>query len=548
MSALTQSAAWQALLAHHAANRQLSMRQLFGDDPQRFRRFSVRLDDMLLDYSKNLVTEQTMALLFALARQADVEGWRDRMLAGEKINCTEHRAVLHTALRAAVDPQHAPILVDGRDVLPGVRSVLEKMRVFSESVRSGAWRGYGGKAITDVVNIGIGGSFLGPLMVCEALNSYSGSLKTHFVSNIDSTDLLEKLEPLDPETTLFIVASKTFTTQETLMNARSARDWFLRSAGDVKHVAKHFVALSTNAKEVTAFGIDTANMFEFSDWVGGRYSLWSAIGLSIMLAVGMDNFEELLRGAHEMDVHFSTAPLEQNMPVIMALLGVWYNNFHEITKQALLPYDHALEHFVPYFQQADMESNGKRVDRNGVPVDYSTGPILWGGVGTNGQHAYFQILHQGTQMVPADFIASVQTHYPLGEHHATLLSNFFAQTEALMRGKNEAEARAELQAAGMDEGAIAALLPHKVFEGNKPTNSILFRQLTPRTLGRLIALYEHKIFVQGIIWNINSFDQWGVELGKQLASHIQAELRSGAEITAHDSSTNGLIAHYNALK
>ncbi len=548
MSALTQSTAWQALLAHYAANRQLSMRQLFGDDPQRFKRFSVRLDDMLLDYSKNLVTGQTMELLFALARQADVEGWRDRMLAGEKINSTEHRAVLHTALRAAMDPAHAPVRVDGQDVLPGVRRVMDKMRGFSESVRSGTWRGYGGKAITDVVNIGIGGSFLGPLMVCEALYSYGGRLKTHFVSNIDSTDLLEKLEPLDPETTLFIVASKTFTTQETLMNARSARDWFLRSAGDAKHVAKHFVALSTNAKEVTAFGIDAANMFEFSDWVGGRYSLWSAIGLSIVLAVGMDNFEELLRGAYEMDVHFSTAPLEQNMPVIMALLGIWYNNFHGVTKQALLPYDHALEHFVPYFQQADMESNGKRVDRNGMPVDYSTGPILWGGVGTNGQHAYFQILHQGTQMVPADFIASVQTHYPLGEHHATLLSNFFAQTEALMRGKNEAEARAELQAAGMDEQSIAALLPHKVFEGNKPTNSILFRQLTPRTLGRLIALYEHKIFVQGIVWNINSFDQWGVELGKQLASHIQAELRSGAEITAHDSSTNGLIAHYNALK
>ncbi len=548
MSALKQSTAWQALLAHHAANRQLSMRRLFAEDPQRFQRFSLRLDDLLLDYSKNLVTQDTMALLFDLARQADVTGWRDRMFSGAKINCTEQRAVLHTALRAAVDRQHAPVLVDGQDVLPGVRHVLDQMRRFSDEVRSGAWRGYSGKPISDVVNIGIGGSFLGPLMACEALHPYAGGLRAHFVSNIDSTDLLAKLEALDPETTLFIVASKTFTTQETLMNARSARDWFLRRAGDDKHIARHFVALSTNAGEVAAFGIDPANMFGFSDWVGGRYSLWSAIGLSIALVIGMDNFEELLQGGYEMDTHFRSAPLEQNMPVILAMLGVWYNNFHDVTKHALLPYDQALEHFVPYFQQADMESNGKRVDRDGRPVDYATGPILWGGVGTNGQHAYFQIIHQGTQMIPADFIASVQTHYPLGEHHAVLLSNFFAQTEALMRGKTEGEARAEMQAAGMDAQAIEALLPHKVFEGNKPTNSILFRQLTPRTLGRLIALYEHKIFVQGIIWNINSYDQWGVELGKQLASKLQQELRSGAEITAHDSSTNGLIRHYNALK
>ena len=524
------------------------MGRLFADDPKRFERFSLRLDDLLLDYSKNLVTQETMALLFALARQSEVESWRDKMFSGAKINCTEQRAVLHTALRAAIDTGHAPIKVDGQDVLPGVRRVMEKMRSFTEGVRNGTWRGYTGKSITDVVNVGIGGSYLGPLMVCRALQPYNSKVKAHFVSNIDSTDLLEKLDVLDPETTLFIVASKTFTTQETLMNARSARDWFLRSAADAKHIARHFVALSTNAKEVTAFGIDAANMFEFSDWVGGRYSLWSAIGLPIALAVGMDNFEELLHGGYEMDTHFRTAPLEQNMPVILALLGVWYNNFHGVSKQALLPYDQALEHFVPYFQQADMESNGKRVDREGVAVDYSTGPILWGGIGTNGQHAYFQIIHQGTQMVPADFIASAQTNYPLGEHHAILLSNFFAQTEALMRGKTEAEARAELQASGMDIKAIEALLPHKIFEGNKPTNSILFEKLTPRTLGRLIALYEHKIFVQGIIWNINSYDQWGVELGKQLASRIQAELRSGAEIIAHDSSTNGLIHHYNALK
>ena len=524
------------------------MRQLFIDDLRRFERFSVRLDDLLLDYSKNLVTRETMTLLFALARQSQVESWRDKMFSGEKINCTERRAALHTALRAATDMKHASVLVDGQDVLPGVRSVMDKMRSLSESVRGGTWRGYSGKAITDVVNIGIGGSYLGPLMVCRALRPYCDKVRVHFVSNVDSTDLAENLQALNPETTLFIVASKTFTTQETLMNARAARDWFLRAAVDQKHIARHFVALSTNAKEVAAFGIDTDNMFEFSDWVGGRYSLWSAIGLSIALAVGMDNFEELLRGGREMDTHFCSAPLEQNMPVILALLGVWYNNFHNVATQALLPYDQSLEHFVSYFQQADMESNGKRVDRDGVAVDYATGPVLWGGIGTNGQHAFFQLIHQGTQMVPADFLASVLSFHPLGEHHAALLSNFFAQTEALMRGKTAAEARKEMQAAGMDEKAIVALLPHKVFEGNKPTNSILFEKLTPRTLGKLIALYEHKIFVQGIIWNINSFDQWGVELGKQLATTILAGLRSGTEITAHDSSTNGLIHHYNALK
>jgi glucose-6-phosphate isomerase len=548
MSALTQSKAWQALFAHYADNRQLSMRQLFVDDPKRFERFSLSLDDLLLDYSKNLVTQETMTLLFALARRSQVENWRDKMFSGAKINFTEQRAVLHTALRAAIDTNHAPVMVDGLDVLPGVRSVMDKMRSFSESVRGGTWRGYTGKSITDVVNIGIGGSYLGPLMVCRALHPYTGKVNVHFVSNVDSTDLAENLAALDPETTLFIVASKTFTTQETLLNARSARDWFLHSAVDQKHIARHFVALSTNAKEVAAFGIDTANMFGFSDWVGGRYSLWSAIGLSIALAVGMDNFEELLRGGYEMDKHFCTAPLEQNMPVILALLGVWYNNFHNVTTQALLPYDQTLEHFVSYFQQADMESNGKRVDREGVAVDYATGPILWGGIGTNGQHAFFQLIHQGTQMVPADFIASVQSFHPLGEHHAALLSNFFAQTEALMRGRTAAEARADLQASGKEAAAVEALLPHKVFAGNKPTNSILFEKLTARTLGKLIVLYEHKIFVQGIIWNINSFDQWGVELGKQLATHILAGLRSGAEINAHDSSTNGLIHHYNALK
>ncbi len=548
MSALTQSKAWQDLRAHFAANTGLSMRRLFDDDPGRFAQFSLRLDDLLLDYSKNLVTRETMSLLCALARDRGVEAWRDKMFSGAKINFTERRAVLHTALRAALDAKHVPVMVDGQDVLPGVRRVLDRMRVFTESVRSGAWRGYSGKPITDVVNIGIGGSYLGPLMVCRALHPYSDKVKLHFVSNVDGTDLLENLRGLDPQSTLFIVASKTFTTQETLMNARSARDWLLRSAGDAKHIARHFVALSTNAREVEAFGIDVANMFEFSDWVGGRYSLWSSIGLPIALAAGMDNFEELLRGGYEMDTHFRTAPLERNMPVILALLGIWYNNFHNVSTQALLPYDQTLEYFVSYFQQADMESNGKRVDREGVAVDYATGPVLWGGIGTNSQHAFFQLIHQGTQMVPADFIASAQGFHPLGEHHATLVSNFFAQTEALMRGKTEAEARNELQNSGMDAQAIEALLPHKVFVGNKPTNSILFEKLTPRTLGRLIALYEHKIFVQGIVWNINSYDQWGVELGKQLAGHIQAELRSGAEISAHDSSTNGLIHHYNALK
>jgi glucose-6-phosphate isomerase len=548
MSALTQSTAWQALLAHYASNKPLSIRRLFADDPERFERFSLSLDDLLLDYSKNLVTQETMTLLVALARQAEVESWRDKMFSGVKINCTEQRAVLHSALRAAVDPAHAPIQVDGKDVLPGVRQVMEQMRSFSTSVRDGSWRGYTGKAITDVVNIGIGGSYLGPLMVCRALRPYHGKVKLHFVSNVDSTDLAENLQGLDPETTLFIVASKTFTTQETLLNARAARDWFLRSAGDAKHIARHFVALSTNAKEVAAFGIDVANMFGFSDWVGGRYSLWSAIGLSIALAVGMDDFEELLRGGYEMDTHFRSAPLERNMPVILALLGVWYNNFHGATSQALLPYDQTLEHFVSYFQQADMESNGKHVDRDGVSVDYSTGPVLWGGIGTNGQHAFFQLIHQGTQMIPADFIASAQSFHPLGEQHAALLSNFFAQTEALMRGKTAAEARSELQASGKEEETIAALLPHKVFTGNKPTNSILFERLTPRTLGKLIALYEHKIFVQGIIWNINSFDQWGVELGKQLATHILSELGGATGTSAHDSSTNGLIHHYNALK
>ncbi|GAB4415564.1 MAG: glucose-6-phosphate isomerase [Sideroxydans sp.] len=526
-----------------------SLRQAFAADPQRFDRFSARYDDLLLDYSKNLISEETMRLLMALARQAQVETWRERMFSGEKINFTENRAVLHTALRAAMDPAHAPVCVDGSDVLPGIRRVLEKMRRFTHSVRNGQWRGYSGKPITDVVNIGIGGSYLGPLMACHALQPYATSaLRAHFVSNVDGADLATQLARLDPETTLFIVASKTFTTQETLMNARSARAWLLRRVGDEAAVARHFVALSTNASAVAAFGIDPANMFEFSDWVGGRYSLWSAIGLPIALYVGMDRFEELLQGGLDMDNHFRNAPLEQNLPVILALLGVWYRNFWGSATLALLPYDQSLEYFTAYFQQADMESNGKRVDRAGSTVDYATGPVLWGGTGTNGQHAYYQLIHQGSQMIPADFIAPAVSHYPLGEHHMTLLSNYFAQTEALMRGKTEAEARAELEAAGMSAAQIESLLPHKVFEGNKPTNSLLFRQLTPRTLGRLIALYEHKIFVQGIIWNINSYDQWGVELGKQLAGVLLPELADEAVVTGHDASTNGLVNYYKSLR
>ncbi len=525
------------------------MRQAFAADADRFDKFSLRFDDLLLDYSKNLITDETMSHLMALARQADVSGWRDRMFSGDKINFTEHRAVLHTALRAATVADHAPVRVDGLDVLPDVRHVMEKMRLFSNSVRNGVWRGYSGKPISDVVNIGIGGSFLGPLMVCQALHPYaSPDLRVHFVSNVDGTDVTTQLDALNPETTLFIVASKTFTTQETLMNARSARDWLLASAVDEMHVAKHFVALSTNAAAVRAFGIDPNNMFEFSDWVGGRYSLWSAIGLSIALYLGMDRFEELLQGGHDMDEHFCTAPLEQNMPVILAMLGIWYRNFHDAGSIALLPYDQSLEHFTAYFQQADMESNGKRVDRKGDAVDYATGPVLWGGTGTNGQHAYYQLIHQGTQMIPADFIAPANSQHPIGEHHATLLSNFFAQTEALMKGKNEDEARTELEASGMAAEDIGTLLPHKVFTGNKPTNSILFERLTPRTLGRLIALYEHKIFVQGVVWNVNSYDQWGVELGKQLAAHIQPELRDAKKVSSHDASTNGLINYYKKLR
>ncbi|MBM2840570.1 MAG: glucose-6-phosphate isomerase [Bacteroidetes bacterium] len=542
MTTLSQSAAWKALESHYRTIAPLHMREMFAKDASRFSTFSLMFKDILLDYSKNRITAETMKLLFNLAGQAEVEKWREMMFAGDKINFTENRAVLHVALR---NRSNRPILVDGKDVMPDVNAVLSHMRLFSDDVRSGKWKGYTGKSITDIVNIGIGGSDLGPVMATEALKPYGKpGLNAHFVSNVDGTHLAEVLKKVKPDTTLFLVASKTFTTQETMTNAESARAWFLKSAGDAAHVAKHFVALSTNEKEVAKFGIDTKNMFEFWDWVGGRYSLWSAIGLSIALYIGFENFEELLTGAFEMDEHFRTAPLEKNMPVILGLLGIWYNNFFGAQTHAILPYDQYLHRFPAYFQQGDMESNGKFVDRNGKAVEYSTGPVIWGEPGTNGQHAFYQLIHQGTKLISADFIAPIETHNLIGDHHQILLSNFFAQTEALMKGKTTEEARTELLASGMSGEALEKLLPHKVFEGNRPTNSIMFKKLTPRTLGSLIALYEHKIFVQGIIWRINSFDQWGVELGKQLAKAILPELQQPGSVSSHDSSTNGLINFY----
>jgi len=546
MSTLTHSAHWLALQAHQKSLATTHLRDLFAADPARFEQFSGEACGILLDYSKNLITAETRTLLLDLARQADLEAWRDKMFCGEKINFTEQRAVLHTALR---NRSARPVLVDGQDVMPGVRRVLAHMRDFTERLHSGAWRGHTGKAITDVVNIGIGGSDLGPAMVCEALKPYAQpGLTMHFVSNIDGTHLAETLRRLDPETALFIVASKTFTTQETMTNAHSARAWFLAHGADEAAIARHFVAVSTNAKAVAAFGIATANMFEFWDWVGGRYSLWSAIGLPIAAYIGMDAFEALLTGAHEMDEHFRSAPLECNLPVILGLLGVWYVNFWNARSHAVLPYDQYLHRFPAYLQQLDMESNGKRVDRNSEPVDYATGPVLWGEAGTNGQHAFYQLIHQGTQMVPADFLAPATSHNPLGNHHAILLSNFFAQTQALMKGKTSEEARAELAASGLSGAELEKLLPHKVFPGDKPTNSLLFAQLDPRTLGALIALYEHKVFVQGVVWNINSFDQWGVELGKQLAQNILPALADNERICSYDSSTNGLINYYKTVK
>ncbi len=536
--------AWQALEAHFREVEPLAMRDLFAADPERFARFSRQFDGLLIDFSKNRITPRTFELLVELARQAGVLAAAERMFAGEKINSTEGRAVLHVALR---NRSNRPIPVDGQDVMPGVNAVLGQMRRFTDAVRGGEWTGYTGLAITDVVNIGIGGSDLGPVMVTEALKPFTQrGLRTHFVSNVDGTHLAETLRAVRPETTLFIVASKTFTTQETIANANSAKAWFLASAADPRHVAKHFVALSTNESAVRAFGIDPANMFPFWDWVGGRYSLWSAIGLSIALAIGMDRFEELLEGAHAMDNHFRSAPLEDNLPVILALLGVWYNNFFQADSHAILPYDQYMHRFPAYFQQGDMESNGKRVTSDGLECQWSTGPILWGEPGTNGQHAFYQLIHQGTKLVPCDFLAPIHTHNALAGHHELLLSNFFAQTEALMRGKTADEAQAELSAAKLPSDEVERLVPHKVFPGNRPTNSLLFTQLTPRMLGLLIALYEHKIFVQGVIWGVNSYDQWGVELGKQLAQKILPELAGDAAVASHDSSTNGLINHYKA--
>ncbi|HET8727140.1 MAG TPA: glucose-6-phosphate isomerase [Alphaproteobacteria bacterium] len=544
MSDLTRSPAWQVLRHHHGEIKDLHLRDLFARDGDRFDRFSLGLDGLMVDYSKNRVTAETTRLLFDLARQQDVEGLRDAMFAGEPINRTEGRPVLHVALR---NRSGRPVEVGGRDVMPDVLAVLGQMRRFSDAVRDGTWTGHTGKRITDVVNIGIGGSDLGPVMVSEALRPYHhAGIALHFVSNVDGTHIAETLNRLDPETCLFIVASKTFTTQETLANAHTARDWFLKSGAPESAIARHFVALSTNREAVAAFGIDPENIFVFWDWVGGRYSVWSAIGLPVAIAIGMDRFEELLAGAHAMDEHFRSAPLERNLPVVLAMLGIWYNDFFDAQAHAVLPYDQYLHRFAAYLQQADMESNGKSVDRDGRPVDYQTGPIVFGEPGTNGQHAFYQLIHQGTKLIPCDFIAPARTHNPIGDHHPILLSNFLAQTEALAFGKTEAEARAELEAAGKSGADLEALVPHKVFAGNRPTNSILVRQLDPHTLGMLIALYEHRIFVQGAVWNIYSFDQWGVELGKQLAKKILPELEGDAPVTGHDGSTNGLIAWYKA--
>lgn len=537
--------AWKALEEHAETGSSLQLGELFAADPYRFERLSLTVEGILIDYSKNLVTQETIQLLLSLADEAGLLTAIAAMFSGEKINTTEDRAVLHVALR---NRSNRPIRAGGEDVMPAVNRVLKQMRSFSEAVRSGSWRGYSGKPIRDVVNIGIGGSDLGPKMVTTALTPYAGPLRVHFVSNIDGSDLIEVLKRVEPETVLFLVASKTFTTEETMTNAASARSWLLASAGDEGAVAKHFVALSTNRAAVAAFGIDPENMFEFWSWVGGRYSLWSAIGLSIALHIGMDAFEELLEGAHRIDEHFRNAPLAANAPAILGLLGIWYNNFLGAQSHAILPYDHYLAHFASYFQQSDMESNGKQTTRDGAPVSTSTGPIIWGQPGTNGQHAFYQLIHQGTKRIPCDFLAAAVSHNPLGDHHERLLANFFAQTEALMRGRTAEETRAEIAAEGVTGARLELLTAAKTFEGNRPTNSLLYRQLTPRTLGSLIALYEHKIFTQGIIWGVNSFDQMGVELGKQLAKALLPELKGPGVVRGHDSSTNGLINHYKALR
>ncbi|MCL7989424.1 glucose-6-phosphate isomerase [Sphingobacterium sp. lm-10] len=537
----TTTTAYKYLVDHFIDINKHTIKDLFTQDADRFGKFSIYFGDILLDYSKNRINDETKALLIQLARECKLEEAIKAMFSGETINETEGRPVLHTALR---NRSNSPVLVDGKDVMPQVNAVLEQMKAFCEQIHSGSWKGFTGKEITDVVNIGIGGSDLGPVMVTEALKSYKTQINSHFVSNVDGTHIAEVLKKVDPETTLFLIASKTFTTQETMANANSAKEWFLAAGASQADVAKHFAALSTNASAVAEFGIDTDNMFAFWDWVGGRYSLWSAIGLSIALSIGFDHFEELLAGAHETDVHFQKVDFEENIPVILALLGVWYNNFFQSESHAILPYDQYLHRFAAYFQQGDMESNGKYVDRNGARVEYETGPIIWGEPGTNGQHAFYQLIHQGTKLIPCDFIAPAISHNPIGNHHTLLLSNFFAQTEALMNGKEEDVVVAELQKAGKSAEDIEKLKAFKVFEGNRPSNSFLIKKITPHTLGALIALYEHKIFVQGVIWNIFSFDQWGVELGKQLANQILPELNSEDNITSHDSSTNGLINQY----
>jgi len=542
----TSTEAWKKLSEHAKQMKQVQMKTLFAQDAERFKKYSFSLEDLYVDFSKNRITDETMRLLIQLANECKLKEAISAQFEGDFINETEHRSVLHIALR---NFSGKPVYSEGQDVMTDVKAVQQQMKLFCDQVHSGAWVGYTGKRIRYVVNIGIGGSDLGPYMVTEALKPYwVEGIQTYFVSNVDATHIAETLKKVNPEETLFLVASKTFTTQETMTNAHTARNWFLKAAGDDRQVAKHFVALSTNEKEVVQFGIDKQNMFQFWDWVGGRYSLWSAIGLSIALTIGYEQFEDLLKGAHKVDNHFYEKPFEENIPVWMALISLWYINFFDAQTEAILPYDQYLHRFAAYFQQGNMESNGKSVDRNGEPVVYRTGPIVWGEPGTNGQHAFYQLIHQGTQLIPCDFIAFVQSHNPLGDHHAKLLSNFFAQTEALMNGKSEEEVEEELLKSGKSVEEIAKLASFKIFEGNRPTNSILGKQLTPYSLGALIALYEHKIFTQGVIWNIFSFDQWGVELGKQLANKILPELQGNEPINAHDSSTNGLINIYKQFR
>ena len=542
----TETTSWKALKEHHQKMSDKHMKSLFAENPKRFEEFSTTFNDILVDYSKNIITKDTLTLLFNLAEECGVKDAISAMFSGEKINATEGRSVLHTALRNKSD---RPVLSEGEDVMPLVNAALAKMKTFADQITEGKWLGYTGKPIKNIINIGIGGSDLGPVMVTEALKPYATfGITPYFVSNVDGTHLAETLKMVDAEETLFMIASKTFTTQETMTNAHSAKDWFLAQGAKEADVAKHFVALSTNAKSVAEFGIDTNNMFEFWDWVGGRYSLWSSIGLSIACTIGFDNFDELLTGAFEMDEHFRTADFEENIPVILAIIGLWYGNFFNSESEAILPYDQYLHRFAAYFQQGNMESNGKYVGRDGKTVNYQTGPIVWGEPGTNGQHAFYQLIHQGTKLIPCDFLAPAISQNDLGDHHEKLLSNFFAQTEALLNGKSQAEVEAELIAQGKTEEEIEALAPFKVFEGNRPTNSILFKKLTPKVLGSLVAMYEHKIFVQGVIWNIYSFDQWGVELGKVLAKNILPELSGEENVATHDSSTNGLINTYKTMR